>query len=178
MLLKNHAAEWRPPVALLWLAGADRTRRQLHDSLESAPEHALPIEGHALGVHHVLHARVCHHFGVDAVTVLARVIENPCKHDDLVVLKLHALRKRRDLARLYVVADTFPVLKRAVFHPDLAGLLCDATIGIEVAKRHRHNESINVVRHWGLLCVVGLASSSRVRPGSGPRPDSQFKRAA
>src|SRR5215204_1040000 len=76
-----------------------RACRELYETLESAPEHALPVEGHALGIHHVLHARVFHHLRVDAVAVLARVIENPRKRADLVLLQLHALRKRRELAR-------------------------------------------------------------------------------
>src|SRR6266545_3130141 len=108
----------------------DSPRRELDETLESAPEHAHPVEGHALGIHHALHARVFHHLGVHAVTVLARVVKDPRKHDDLAVLELHALRKRRDLARLYVIGDAFPVWKRAVFYPELAGSLCHLPVSI------------------------------------------------
>src|SRR5207253_2053370 len=152
-----NAAEWRPPVARRCLSGSDRARRELQHTFESAPEHAHSIEWHAFGVHHALHARIFHHLGIDAVTVLARVIDYPCKHDDLAVLQLHALRKRRDLTRLHVVANAFPILKRAMFDPDLACLLCHATIRVEIAKRYRYDESIDVVCHCGLLCVMGFS---------------------
>src|SRR5207249_3897295 len=107
-----------------------------------------------------------HHLGVDAVTVLSRVVDDPRERDDLVILELHALRKRRELARLHVIGDAFPVLKRAVFHPQLACLLCDAAIGVEITNRHRYDEPINVMRHMSLLWVVNLSSSSRAHPGS------------
>jgi len=45
-----------------------------------------------------------------------------------VVLELHALRKRRDLAGLHVIGNGFPVFERAVLHPDLSGLVGHPTI--------------------------------------------------
>src|SRR4029453_3223040 len=129
----------------------DSPRRELDEALESAPEHAHPIERHFLWIHHRLHARVFHYLGVHAVTVLARVIEDPRKHDHLVVLELHTLWKGRDLARLNVVADTFPVLTCAMFDPDLAGFARHPPVSVKVAMRHRYNEAIDVVRHLVLL---------------------------
>src|SRR5689334_2442841 len=40
-------------------------------NFEPAPEHALGIERHFFGIHHLGQARVLHHFGVDPVALAA-----------------------------------------------------------------------------------------------------------
>src|SRR5438552_3462285 len=98
------------------------TRSKRDQNLEPAPEHTHPVEGHRFGVH-TGHARVRHDSSVDAIALLARLVNDPRKDDRLVWLELDGLRERRDLARLNVVADAFDVLERAILPPDLAGFL-------------------------------------------------------
>jgi DNA-binding transcriptional MerR regulator len=54
---------WRPPAA----PGSSK----LDDWFETAKEHALAIERHGLGIHHVLQARIGHHQLVHAVALPA-----------------------------------------------------------------------------------------------------------
>src|SRR5215467_12497876 len=112
---------------------APNSDSELHERLESAPEHAHAVEGHRLGVHIRLHPRVVHHFGVDAVPFLPRVINDPREHDDFVVLELHSLGKRGDFAGLDVVGDTFAELESPILLPDLPAFLRHVPIGVELA---------------------------------------------
>src|SRR5688500_16065267 len=92
-------------------------------------------------------------------------VHDPREHHGLVRLELYALRERRDLALLHVVADAFPVFQRAVLAPDLAGLARHAAVGIDVALRNRYDESIYVLGHGNLLGSLG--------EGAQPTPESE-----
>src|SRR6266540_1619975 len=117
---------------------------QAYHHLEPAPEHALAVEGHFLGIHHRREALVLHHLAHHAVAMLAVLVDDPGKPDHLVLLQLDALREGRVLARLDVVRDALPVLERAVLAADLSHLPCDAHVGLLVPFRHRQYETLYV----------------------------------
>src|SRR5262249_13570081 len=117
------------------------TRRQLDDRLEPAPEHTHPVERYFLGIHHILEPRIVHDLGVDAVAILPCGIENPAEDDDLVVLELDGLRKRRHLPGLHVVGDAFPELERAVFQPYLARGLGHAAVFVDLVLRDGYDKT-------------------------------------
>src|SRR5712691_8589619 len=110
---------------------------QAYHHLEPAVEHALAVERHRLGVHHAREALVLHDLAHNAVAMLAILVDDPGKPDDLVLLQLDALRERGVLARLHVVRDALPVLERAVLPADPSHLPRDAKIGLLVPFRYR-----------------------------------------
>src|SRR6185369_3886811 len=91
----------RPWFRCSWLVFG----REPDDGFEATPEHALAVKRHLQRIHRLLERRVLHDRLADAVAVLLVSIHDPCQRDDLVVLELHGLGKRRDLAGLNIVAD-------------------------------------------------------------------------
>src|SRR4030095_8107925 len=116
----------------------------LDQDLESAPEHALAVERHCLGVHHLRQPRILHDFRIDAIAFRARLVDDVGEHDRLSGLELDALRERRVLARLDVVGDALDVFEGAVVAPDLTRLLRHAPIGCQVLLRNGYYISIYV----------------------------------
>src|SRR6187455_2351449 len=95
-----------------WRAARRRRARSLRASflqvdhdLEAAVEEALAVERHLLRVHHRREALVFHDLLVDAVAVLAVLVDDPGKPHRLTRLELHRLRERGPLALLHVVGD-------------------------------------------------------------------------
>src|SRR5262245_55964640 len=140
---------WKDPVA-----GLEREPRvgprdwryglEVDHSLEAAPDHALGIEGHRFGIHHLGKPLVLHHLRVDAVTSGARLVDDIGEHDGLAGLLLDAARERCSLSPLDVVGDAFAELQRAVLAPDLTRLGRHAPVGCKLLLRNRHDKSIDV----------------------------------
>src|SRR3954463_9807354 len=70
------------------------TDSQLDQHPESAEHHALAIERHRLRIHHARESRIAHGLGVDAVAILARLVDDPREPHFLALLEFHALRER------------------------------------------------------------------------------------
>src|SRR5450631_3520889 len=77
------------------------TRSGREEQLESAEDQSLAVEGRRLRVHHVDEPRVVHHFGVDAVALRARLVDNPGKNNGFPGLELHASWERSVFAYLH-----------------------------------------------------------------------------
>src|SRR4051812_5192005 len=67
---------------------------QAHRALEPAEDHPLAVERHLLRVHHLGEARVLHHVRHAFVARRARLVDDVGEDHGLVLLELHALRKR------------------------------------------------------------------------------------
>src|SRR5262245_30738006 len=122
--------------------------------LEASIDHALRIEGHVLHVH-AGDALVLHHLGVDPIAVRPRFIHDPREDHRLARLELDAARERRELTHLYVVGDACATFERAVRLPDLASLLRQALIGLDLLLRHRQYKSIDI-GHGTLRSVFSI----------------------
>src|SRR5918998_5034960 len=96
---------YSPSRLQLLIDGRGASHREQHP--KSAPEHALAVEGHPRRVH--LDPRVAHDRFHDAVAVLARLVDDPRKHHDFIVLELHRLREGRDFAGFHVIGDALDV---------------------------------------------------------------------
>src|SRR5690606_19009925 len=59
--------------------------------LEAAVDHPFAVEGHIVRI--ALQPRVLHHLLVELVALLARFVDDPGEHHDLVVLRLHGPRE-------------------------------------------------------------------------------------
>ena len=137
------AALFRPEACTLsYLAQSD-----FDGGIEPAVEHALTIEGHVLGITHRGDARVFHDLGVYCIPLLAGFVNDVGKKDRFAPLQLDDFGERPAERALQVVADTFLVIERAVFFPDLAGLLRHFQISGEFLFGNGNNESVNVVGH-------------------------------
>src|SRR5262245_61667614 len=66
-------------VCLDWKTASslDAPGSSLDHDLEAAVDHALGVEGHRLGVHRLRQALILHDLGVDAIAVLARLVDDP-----------------------------------------------------------------------------------------------------
>src|SRR5260221_1983622 len=115
-----------------------------YQRLESAPEHALAVEGELLRVHHVREALVAEDFLHDAVALRARLVDDIGEHHGLARLELDALREGRVLARLYVVGDALQVFQRAVLAPHLPGLAGHRPVSRELPLRDGYYDCIDV----------------------------------
>src|SRR5690606_1148216 len=96
-------------------------------------------------------ARILHDRRIDPIALLPRCVDDEGKRHRLVLLLLHCERERRELPRRNIVADALPKLQGTVLLPDLAGRLRHLAVGLDLALRHRHDESIDIVRHLGYL---------------------------
>src|SRR3989449_8025842 len=110
-------------------------------------EHALAVERHCLGIHHLREPLILHRLGVDAVAVLARLVADVGKHDGLAGLQFHAPRERSHLAALHIIGHALAVFERTVVAPDFSRELRDPAIGCELFLRNRHDKSIDVRGH-------------------------------
>src|SRR4030095_4057485 len=127
--LNGRHLQWKFGTAYCTSAWRQSTARSaLDQNLESAPEHALAVERHGLGVHHVRQAWVLHDFRIDAIAFRARLVHDVGEHHRLSGLEFDALRERGMLARLDVVGDALDVFERTVVPPDLARLLRHAPV--------------------------------------------------
>jgi len=134
------------------------TRSKRDQNLEPAPEHTHPVEGHRFGGPY----RPCAgDSSVDAIALLARLVNDPRKDDRLVWLELDGLRERRDLARLNVVADAFDVLERAILLSYLAGFLRELPVEVHVLFREGKNETIHILSHCQSPCTLIEPNSFR-----------------
>src|ERR1700730_8367743 len=104
------------------------------------------MEDHRFGIH-IRSPRARHDSGVDALAMLARLINDPRKDDRLVRFELDGLRERRDLARLNVVARALDTFERTMLPPDLAGFLRELPVEVHVLFREGKNETINIFSH-------------------------------
>src|SRR6266576_3741996 len=161
---------------------------RLHETLEPAIDHALGVERQRLGVHHAGQPLVGHHPGVDAVALRARLVGDPGNHHGLARLELDAARERGALADLDVLGHPFAIFQRAMLAPDLARLLCQAAVGLEIFLRHRDNKSIDVSHLRSSFRSSSLRGANGIRPqacrraGRRPdplgRPDDELREAA
>src|SRR5688500_8693440 len=112
--------------------------------LESAEHHALAVERHRLGIHHVREPRILHRLRVDAIAILARLVDDPGEPDLFALLELHAAREGSRLAVLHVVGHAFVVAQRAVVEPDLRGLGGHFLVRVPIPPRHGAQASIAI----------------------------------
>src|SRR5262249_30367818 len=130
---------------------ADRVQTlEVDHSLEAAPDHALGVEGHCFGIHHLGKTLVLHHLRVDAVASGARLVDDIGEHYGLTGLLLDATREGCSLSPFDVVGDAFAELQRAVLAPDLARLARHPPVGCKLLLWNRHDKSIDVA-HGGML---------------------------
>ena len=105
------------------------------DRLEPAVGHALAVKGHRALLRHAGQTRVRHDLGVDFVAMFARLEDDPCKDHRLVKFTFNDTRERHLILYIQVIANAFPILEGAVFPPDLARLLCDFAVAIDLVLR-------------------------------------------
>jgi len=112
-------------IGLMRAGGLSVSGREAHDGLKAAPEHALAVERHLARVHLRLELGILPDRSRDAIAVLSALVDNPRHCDHLVVLELHRLRERRELARLDVVTGGIGEVHCAVAQMRLAGQLVE-----------------------------------------------------
>jgi hypothetical protein len=85
---------------------------------------------------HFRQARVFHYFGIDAVALGARLVDDVSEDHGFAGFQFDALRKRRVFAGLHIVSHAFYILKGAMVAPDFTSGLRHAPISCEVFLRH------------------------------------------
>ena len=76
--------------------------------------------------------------------MLTRFIHHPGENHCFVRLQLHRLRKRRDLARLYIVGNALDVFKRAMLLPDLGGFFGKLFVSVDIALWQRQYKTVDI----------------------------------
>src|SRR5215207_2622336 len=100
----------------------------VYEHFEPAIGHALHVERHVLGAH-ARQALILHDLGQDLVAMSARLVDDPGENHDLTLLRPRALLERPGALLYQMIPDALAVFERAVIHPHLAGLDCDAAVG-------------------------------------------------
>src|SRR3954451_821844 len=121
-----------------------RNASPLDQNLEPAEDHPFAVERQGLRIHYACHPRVLHDLGVDAVAMRPRPVHDVGKDHGLATLELDAARERRPLSHFDIVGDAFAKSERAVIAPDLAELLRNAAVDLEILGRDRNDESIDI----------------------------------